>query len=245
MKQVQILAIEDVLAAATQVNYKETFEVDGITAIRSTLLQVVLDKGCTCVGCGAEAMYFAPFETLSTRGVHNLKLMFDHIADPLTNRLAYMTIDHIVPKSKGGPNQKDNYQPMCDKCNTDKGDRLDVSVLPIHLLKYVAPEFRRPHISRNHPLTPSEIAYEILTYKAYIRWFTITFHRKDHALHWRVHGKSTIRNAMKKSKSDFRLALFEQAFSEVVAGLKLPTSQNKQRHIRPGKIWADENKNKR
>lgn len=32
-----------------------------------------------------------------------------------------MTIDHIHPASKGGPNTIDNYQMMCRICNTNKG----------------------------------------------------------------------------------------------------------------------------
>ena len=35
-----------------------------------------------------------------------------------------MTIDHILPKSKGGPNHLNNYQPMCGPCNWKKGNSL-------------------------------------------------------------------------------------------------------------------------
>ena len=33
------------------------------------------------------------------------------------------TIDHIVPKSKGGPDHIDNPQLLCGACNSTKGDR--------------------------------------------------------------------------------------------------------------------------
>lgn len=33
-----------------------------------------------------------------------------------------MTIDHIIPKSKGGKDTLDNLQPMYPQCNTLKGD---------------------------------------------------------------------------------------------------------------------------
>lgn len=32
-----------------------------------------------------------------------------------------LTIDHIVPKSKGGGNELSNYQTLCGKCNNKKG----------------------------------------------------------------------------------------------------------------------------
>lgn len=35
-----------------------------------------------------------------------------------------MTIDHIIPKSKGGKNHIDNYQIMCASCNSKKGNKM-------------------------------------------------------------------------------------------------------------------------
>ena len=40
------------------------------------------------------------------------------------------TIDHVIPKSKGGRDHVDNYQPMCKKCNNDKGS-FDTDYRPI------------------------------------------------------------------------------------------------------------------
>lgn len=35
-----------------------------------------------------------------------------------------LTKDHIIPKSRGGKNNIDNYQPMCSNCNNEKGNKL-------------------------------------------------------------------------------------------------------------------------
>jgi len=35
-----------------------------------------------------------------------------------------LTLDHVVPKSKGGPNSWTNLATCCMKCNVSKGDRL-------------------------------------------------------------------------------------------------------------------------
>jgi 5-methylcytosine-specific restriction endonuclease McrA len=34
------------------------------------------------------------------------------------------TVDHVVPKSKGGSDNFDNLQLLCRKCNNDKGDTI-------------------------------------------------------------------------------------------------------------------------
>ena len=34
-----------------------------------------------------------------------------------------LTVDHIVPISKGGTNDKDNLQALCGSCNSKKGNR--------------------------------------------------------------------------------------------------------------------------
>jgi diadenosine tetraphosphate (Ap4A) HIT family hydrolase len=39
-----------------------------------------------------------------------------------------LEVDHIVPKSLGGPDSLDNYQALCYKCNTNKGNRSNIDL---------------------------------------------------------------------------------------------------------------------
>lgn len=42
--------------------------------------------------------------------------------------LRALEVDHIIPKSLGGPDEIDNYQALCYKCNTNKGNRSEVDL---------------------------------------------------------------------------------------------------------------------
>lgn len=39
---------------------------------------------------------------------------------PLSDGTRTLTVDHIIEKALGGPSTKDNFQTLCDKCNTKK-----------------------------------------------------------------------------------------------------------------------------
>lgn len=39
-----------------------------------------------------------------------------------------MTVDHIIPESKGGKRLFDNLQPMCSECNSLKGNSIDITL---------------------------------------------------------------------------------------------------------------------
>ena len=43
-------------------------------------------------------------------------------------KMRMMTKDHIIPRSKGGQNCMENYQPMCTRCNGQKGDKISKEI---------------------------------------------------------------------------------------------------------------------
>jgi 5-methylcytosine-specific restriction endonuclease McrA len=38
--------------------------------------------------------------------------------------MATLTLDHVVPRSRGGPGSLSNLVPACGPCNVAKGDRM-------------------------------------------------------------------------------------------------------------------------
>jgi hypothetical protein len=85
-------------------------------------MSVFLTLGTTCVCCGRQAT-----RILKTRdnggGIH---------IDIYANKML-MTIDHILPKVKGGRNHISNYQILCEKCNITK-DSHEVSLEELRVL---------------------------------------------------------------------------------------------------------------
>lgn len=72
-------------------------------------LQTYFQKGVECVvtDCNFKGKYI----------VHALDKQGNIHIDICDENLVPLTIDHIIPKSKGGDNHISNYQPMCVHCN--------------------------------------------------------------------------------------------------------------------------------
>lgn len=96
-------------------------ELDGdIIKGNSQRYQVFFTKGIKCVCCGIEGKYFAKEKCKNDCSYHLELYAVDE-----NGKEVLMTKDHIIPKSKGGKDVIENYQPMCVKCNVAKGNKIE------------------------------------------------------------------------------------------------------------------------
>jgi len=117
-----IHSIESVYEAVhdTMFNPKTTYILFDGDEIKSTSqrYQVFFTKGIRCVSCGIEGKYFAKEKGHgSSQDRYHLNLY----AIDENGKEVLMTKDHIIPRSKGGLNRLENYQTMCQICNSKKG----------------------------------------------------------------------------------------------------------------------------
>lgn len=76
-------------------------------------LRVFHHKGLECVTCSRVGEYLIV-------GKDNGGSL--HV-DLYTKDFQLMTIDHIKPKGKGGTDDIENLDPMCERCNSKKADK--------------------------------------------------------------------------------------------------------------------------
>ncbi len=94
-----------------EIGLDETHRIEKITKRLSNLLELVRRFGPFCVSCGLEGTKYAL--GLCKDGSKHWDLYSDDGSA--------LNIDHIYPRSKGGPDHIDNYQLMCKVCNSNKG----------------------------------------------------------------------------------------------------------------------------
>ena len=65
----------------------------------------------------------------------------NHICQYCNSKSKFMTIDHVIPKDKGGRDSWENLVAACVPCNTKKGNKLLKDIDMILLKKPKAPSF--------------------------------------------------------------------------------------------------------
>ena len=104
-----------------------------------------LRRNQMCVRCGKEGTLFRLESVIrqpnmgpgcyikecpwcSLHHIETPHLNLYHVAED--GKLIMMTQDHILPKSRGGSDQIENLQTMCETCNHNKGSQLDSDLHP-------------------------------------------------------------------------------------------------------------------
>ena len=91
-------------------------------------LQCFAQRGCVCVKCGLVGTELRkelwPDDHRPPSAERSGQIHVDLYAYNARGDRVLMTVDHIMPKSKGGKNELSNYQPMCAPCNHKKGNKL-------------------------------------------------------------------------------------------------------------------------
>lgn len=87
---------------------------------KSLRKQVVETYGATCYLCGCNV---APvFLIARVKKVSRGLVIFE--ADGRMQELPLLTLDHLVPRSKGGKNTLENLRPCCNRCNVEKANKI-------------------------------------------------------------------------------------------------------------------------
>jgi len=108
-------------------------------------LRVFFHKGVKCINpkCDKEG-------TLLTHGIDN----FGGLHIDLCNDDFYpMTIDHRLPRSKGGKDTLENLDPMCSACNTRKGNGDSIPEKGL-------PKRKRPKGKKSFDIKVGDIVYK-------------------------------------------------------------------------------------
>jgi len=96
--------------------------------VNNLRIQCFREKGLTCANCSLEAS-FAALELVQSPNYNGWALNFYGLRDGVE---IIFTKDHIYPRSKGGPDEMDNLQPMCWPCNLRKGNNVVQKVVEGH-----------------------------------------------------------------------------------------------------------------
>ena len=97
-------------------------------AIQHRRLTVFHHKGTLCANPGCEKVGIQVIEAKQKRGNSS------HI-DVYTKDFELMTVDHIMPKCADGGEELSNKQPMCQKCNEQKGGTIPEGMIKIEIIE--------------------------------------------------------------------------------------------------------------
>jgi len=92
-------------------------KIEGVYKWKTLFSKAFKSKGRTCISCGDKARLLVRSKSLGWR-VYN------------KDTTKFFTVDHTIPKCKGGQDTTDNLEIMCNQCNTRKGHADHVPKIP-------------------------------------------------------------------------------------------------------------------
>lgn len=116
LKTVKIFEVRKLLKALAECK-QNTVLIDGYKVRNHPKYLFFLKQGLKCRCCKEKVAY-----VIVTKE-SNCKSGFYHLSFYLQDD-TLLTIDHIVPKSIGGEDDKSNLQALCKRCNHAKGERI-------------------------------------------------------------------------------------------------------------------------
>lgn len=126
---IRIGTVEDIGPILAAISDPEVFNIELLGEkihVSSVRLQTFAFKGLRCTFCGKEASFFAVEKHHVNDGGFHINLYgWKRGSGHMNPREELLfTRDHIIPKSKGGPDVLENMQPACERCNRLKNDRI-------------------------------------------------------------------------------------------------------------------------
>lgn len=94
--------------------------------LTSSRYKVYSQKGTVCAMCGLRGTFFALEQSLNQE---TKKFHFNLYGYNRQGEEVMLTVDHIMPKSKGGSDELNNKQCLCFRCNNKKGDKIPSDVV--------------------------------------------------------------------------------------------------------------------
>lgn len=120
MDRKSVYPVEEILAHVGE----NSCNFDGDEVKMDSLRYHTFKNGLKCVKCGIEGTFFTKERHLAAVK-RDGRYHFNLYGVRPNGDEVLMTKDHIVPKSKGGPDRISNLQTMCTRCNAKKGNSYD------------------------------------------------------------------------------------------------------------------------
>ena len=141
IQEVFNLLSEDVLNATEPIIKSDSIKIDGYLVYKdSWRYRTFYQKGLKCACCGRVGSYFK----LDVNSKNIERAHFNLFSEDGT----LMTKDHIIPKSKGGPDCIDNFQTMCQECNKNKANIMPKIIPDVELVHRKKAEIKATRVDK-------------------------------------------------------------------------------------------------